>query len=147
MNRFLLAALLSTLLPAAAVAAEYALIWNGPVDNGIETRIPGFFAGEVGAGNAGVHLVIGDAPAWEACTHRIDLGEIERRDYDGFVVLDIGGLIEQPPFYAYFVRGDDHQVHAPHEVFYTAGSGRPVIGVDAGPPGQPGQPVVEGGGS
>ncbi|MFO7608547.1 MAG: hypothetical protein R6X35_05030 [Candidatus Krumholzibacteriia bacterium] len=144
------AALAAALLPVAASAAEYALIWNGPIDNGIETRIPGFFAGSVGAQNAGVHLVIGDAADWEACTHRIDLGEIRRQDYDGVVVLDIGGLIEQPPFYAFFVKGEDHLAHTPHEVFYTGRTGRPVIEVDADAPqapGRTGQPMVRSDGS
>ncbi len=138
------AAVLAVMLPAAALAGEYALIWNGPIDNGIETRIPGFFAGSVGAANLGVHLVIGDRAQWEDCEFRLDLGEIQRRDYDGWVTLNIGGLIEQPPFYAFFVRGDDHLVHTPHEIFYSARSGRPVIEVDAGPPGQPGQPRIGG---
>ncbi len=145
MRCFLWAVLLAAVLPAAAAAGEYARIWNGPVDNGIETRIPGFFAGSAGAANVGVHLVIGDQADWEACRFRIDLGEIRRRDFDGWVILDIGGLIEEPPFYAFFVRGDDHRVHTPHEVFYTARSGRPVIEVDAGGPGAPGKPTIAGG--
>ncbi len=106
-------------------AAEYALIWNGPIDNGIEIRIPGFFAGAVGRRQSG--RASGDRRSGRlgACTHRIDLGEIQRREFDGWVDLDIGGLIEEPPFYAFFVRGDDHLVHTPHEVFYTrVGGGR-----------------------
>ena len=150
MRRFLWAVLGAVILPAATLAGEYALIWNGPIDNGIETRIPGFFAGSVGAANVGVHLVIGDRAQWEDCEFRIDLGEIQRRDYDGWVVLNIGGLIEEPPFYAYFVRGDDPLVHTPHEILYSGRSRRPVIEVDGGPSGpssgsaapseQPGQP-------
>jgi len=125
-----------------APAEEYALVWNGPIDNGIAMRIPGFFVGSVGAGNMGVHLVVGDRSDWDSCTHRIDLGEIRRRGFDGEVDFDIGGLIEEPPFYAYFVRGGDHVVHATHEIFYTREDGRPVISIDTSGPGAPGQPRV-----
>ena len=132
-------------LPALGTAAEYVLVWNGPIDNGIEMRIPGFFAGAVGAANPGVHLVIGDRADWDSCAHRVDLGEIRRRGFDGWTEFDIGGLIETPPFYAFFVRGPDHAVHTTHEVFYTRPGGRPVIPLDAGPPGAPGQPRLGGG--
>jgi len=135
---------------SAAEAADYAIVWNDGIENGIEMRVPNFFAGAQAGSNRGVHLVVGDAPLWEECGQVLDQGEIRPDGDDGIFTLEAGALIATPPLYFYFVRDGDHLVHDTHEVNYPGPGGQPVSpesepSVQPGPPGQPGQPTPVGG--
>ena len=133
MNRVVIALICLFLMASGAIADPFALSWTAPLENGIDMRIQGFFADPEAEANADVHLVVGNAAVWDSCGTRIDLGEIQRRGDDGWVVLDIGDLIHDLPCYAYFVRGDDHDVFPHHEITDSE--------QDLGPPGAAGQPI------
>ncbi|HPF69648.1 MAG TPA: hypothetical protein PLQ13_03165 [Candidatus Krumholzibacteria bacterium] len=113
-----------------ASAAEYNFSWSGDTfRNGMTLAVPGFFAGPLGEQNRGVHLFACDDADWDSATVHVDMGEILQAGADGVVTVEIGDLVSRPTVHAFFVRGEDHLVHAPHPIQLA--------------PGQPGQPVNE----